>query len=336
MLQHLRELDRAESVRRRLRSVRNLIRDPLPRRRELVFESYATTYPKLSFTYRAQGKTYVSRVDLGGIAEEDLATIDANTFQRIATTIGITLAPFHFLLTDFAAVRMECGVIDEAARQFVEKYLRAGLAEFRYRQGLDPTRRIVFTANGGTASAEPPSVIPTLDKILLLNGGGKDTAVMAELAKTTGLPLSWCSINGGDRHQLLERASHISDSYSLRLRVDPAIGHDGRYKWGHTPFAAVYMAVSLLVAVARRFRYVAIGNEYSASIGNVLYRGVELNHQYSKSYRVRDRIPDVPADQRCPRCLVLQPVAALPRSWDCRHGEPDGPLPRCVRQLQLE
>jgi hypothetical protein len=44
------------------------------------------------------------------------------------------------------------------------------------------------------------------------------------------------------------------------------------------------MAVSLLVAVARRFRYVAIGNEYSASIGNVRYRGVELNHQYSKSY----------------------------------------------------
>src|SRR5688572_19879931 len=173
MLQHLRELDRAESLIRRLRSLRNLIRDPLPRRRELVFESYAITYPKLSFTYKAQGKTYVTRVDLGGIAEEDLATIDATTFQRIATTIGITLAPFHFRLTDFAAVRMECGgVIDEAGRQFFEKYLRAGLAEFRYRQGLDPTRRIVFTANGGTASAEPPSVIPTLDKILLLNGGG--------------------------------------------------------------------------------------------------------------------------------------------------------------------
>jgi hypothetical protein len=285
MLQHLRELDRAESVIRRLRSVRNLIRDPLPRRRELVFESYAITYPTLAFTYKAQGKPYVSSVDLGGIAEEDLATIDANTFQRIATTIGIMLAPFHFLLTDFAAVRMECGgAIDEAGRQFFERYLSAGLAEFRYRQGLDPTRRIVFTANHGTASAEPPSIIPTRNKILLLNGGGRDTAVMAELAKTTGLPLGWCSINGGERHQLLERASHISDSYPLRLRVDPAIRHDSRYKWGHTPFAAVYMAVSLLVAVARRFRYVAIGNEYSASIGNVRYRGVELNHQYSKSY----------------------------------------------------
>ncbi len=199
-----------------------------------------------------------------------------------------------------------------------KRYLSAGLAEFRYRQGLDPTRRIVFTANDGTASAEPPSIIPTLDKILLLNGGGRDTAVMAELAKTTGLPLGWCSINGGERHQLLERASHISESYPLRFRVDPAIRQDGRYKWGHTPFAAVYMAVSLLVAVARRFRYVAIGNEYSASIGNVRYRGVELNHQYSKSYRVprphsrRTCTPALPEVSGTSACCGPSMILGLP------------------------
>jgi UDP-N-acetyl-alpha-D-muramoyl-L-alanyl-L-glutamate epimerase len=284
MLQELRELDRTEAVRRRVRILRNLIIDRLPRDRELVFHSYTYAYPKLSFVYSAQGETYVSTVDLKDISEQDLATVDAQTFHRTATLIGITMAPFHFLLTDFASVRIEPGdFIDSAGRQFFETYLRSGLAEFRYRQGLDPTRLISVRTSGGQASAEP-AVVPTREHILLLNGGGKDTAVMAELAKTTGLPVSWCSINPGERHAVLERAAGFPDSYALRFRFDPRIRRNGRYKWGHTPSAAVYMALGLLVAVARRSRYVAIGNEYSASFGNIRYKGVELNHQYSKSY----------------------------------------------------
>jgi 7-cyano-7-deazaguanine synthase in queuosine biosynthesis len=296
MLKRVRELDRSESVRRVKRTLRNLLTDPLPRNRELVFDSYTFVYPTLSFVYKAAGKSYVSRVNLRpdidrdrtivlpGLAQEDLATIDAATFHRIATTIGITLAPFHFLLTDFATVRIDPGdFIDESGRQFFSRYLQSSLAEFRFRQGLDPTRAIAVTVRGSNSDVEPET-IHSEDRLLLLNGGGKDSAVMAELAKRTGLPLSWCSVNPGERQKVLERASQIADGFSLQYRVDPAIKQDGRYKWGHVPYAALFMSVSLLVAVAHRFRYVAIGNEYSASFGNIRYKGVELNHQYSKSY----------------------------------------------------
>jgi hypothetical protein len=284
MLQQLRELDRTESVRRRIKVVRNLIIDRLPRDRELVFDSYAFTYPNLSFVYKAEGRSYVSSVDLSALAEDDVAAIDQATFQRVATVIGMMLAPYHFLLTDFATVRVECGdSIDGSGRDFFARSLTHGLAEFRYRQGLDPTRPITVTTGARNGSIEPATVATT-DQIILLNGGGKDTAAMAELARATGLPISWCSINGGQRQQVLERASRIPHSYSLHYRLDPAIRQNARSKWGHAPRVALYMALSLLVAVARRSRYVGTGNEFSASFGNLRYKGVEVNHQYSKSY----------------------------------------------------
>jgi hypothetical protein len=107
---------------------------------------------------------------------------------------------------------------------------------------------------------------------------------MAELAKATELPLAWCSVNPTPRHRSVADASGVLENCQVRFKVDPAIKNNARYQWGHVPYAAVYMSTSLLAAVARGYRYVGIGNEYSSSFGNVRYKNVELNHQYSKSY----------------------------------------------------
>jgi hypothetical protein len=141
MFAAIRELDRSESVRRKAKILRNLITDPMPRNQELVLESYRIDHPKLLYTFRTADARYTSEVDFGDVSREEVERIDIDTLRRVAVTIGLTLVPLHFYLTDFASVRIECGdFLDGAAVEFLEKFLRCGLAEFRFRHGLDPTR----------------------------------------------------------------------------------------------------------------------------------------------------------------------------------------------------
>lgn len=284
MLKTISKHDRSGSFRRKIKITRNIFTDPWPRNHELVFESYSVDYPRILYHFWARGKRYTSEAHFGDITREEVEQIDPETLHRVAVTIGLTLTPFHFLLTDFAKVRVECAnFLAPDAVAFFERFLRFGLGEFRYRHGLDPVREVGLTTAYSAGAVSPPP-IRCDEKILLLNGGGKDTAVMAELAKATGLPLAWCSVNRRPRHDSLSDRSGISEHYWVGYRTDPAIVQDARYKWGHVPHASLFMSASLMAAVGRGFRYVAIGNEYSANFGNIRFKNIDLNHQYSKSF----------------------------------------------------
>jgi hypothetical protein len=54
---------------------------------------------------------------------------------------------------------------------------------------------------------------------------------------------------------------------------------------GHVPITAIIACAALLTAALHGFDAVALANERSASQGNVVYDGVEVNHQFSKSAR---------------------------------------------------
>jgi hypothetical protein len=54
---------------------------------------------------------------------------------------------------------------------------------------------------------------------------------------------------------------------------------------GHVPITAIVTCVALLTAALNGFDAVAMANERSASAGNVVWDGVEVNHQFSKGLR---------------------------------------------------
>jgi hypothetical protein len=54
---------------------------------------------------------------------------------------------------------------------------------------------------------------------------------------------------------------------------------------GHVPITAIVSAIALLVAATQGIDAVTLANERSASAGNLVWRGVEVNHQFSKSRR---------------------------------------------------
>ena len=129
------------------------------------------------------------------------------------------------------------------------------------------------------------------DGVLLLFGGGKDSAVSASLCESIGLAYSTCAytknIYGSSRKQnvlidnLLDRFHPkerlgfvVTDSFFQRDESGDAFE-------GETPWS-LFAVLPLLLT--KNLRHVVIGNEKSADVGNVEWEGEEINHQWGKSW----------------------------------------------------
>jgi hypothetical protein len=73
----------------------------------------------------------------------------------------------------------------------------------------------------------------------------------------------------------------------LRLSTQPG------YYNGHVPSTAIISMIASLAAVLFSYNRIILSNERSASEGNAVHDGREVNHQYSKSLDFEDRIAGV-------------------------------------------
>src|SRR6202012_1568885 len=82
---------------------------------------------------------------------------------------------------------------------------------------------------------------------------------------------------------------------------------------GHIPITAIISCVALLTAATQGFDAVALANERSASAGNLLWHGIEVNHQFSKSLRVERLLADAVAEiDDAPSIFsILRPASEL-------------------------
>jgi hypothetical protein len=115
-------------------------------------------------------------------------------------------------------------------------------------------------------------------------GGGKDSAVAIETMRRSGCELALFSV--GDA-PAISRTAAVAELPRLiaHRRLDRGLGELNRAGAlnGHVPITAIVSCVALLTAALNGFDAVAMANERSASSGNLVWDGVEINHQYSKS-----------------------------------------------------
>jgi len=275
-------MDLPQSTKRAVKAWRNAVVDPLPRRHALTLAQLRVRGERIEFMFRAKGNTYLVTVSLPPVLGEVLQASRSAAMDQLLTAIGVSFSPFFFKLSDFAELAVETAPLDEESRLFFERFLVGGLGEFRYLQGLDPTRPIRVAARSGEAIT--PIRYDTTDHLLLLNGGGKDTVVAAELLKASKQPFSWVTLLPNDTRRKVVKLSGVFDSVDVGYEIDDEIERRKAYPWGHIPRTSIVLAIGLLVAVLTRSRYVAAGNELSANFGNLIHRGVEINHQYTKSF----------------------------------------------------
>ncbi len=139
-------------------------------------------------------------------------------------------------------------------------------------------------------NARPPQQ-NSLKGDLVLVGGGKDSVVVLEALKKSGRAIRPMVLNPTPAALRNIRIAGLSDPLIVSRTIDRKLLdlNKAGYLNGHTPFSAYLAFLGLFVATIHGYEYVIAGNEASANEGNVMYKGFEINHQYSKSFRFEKR-----------------------------------------------
>jgi hypothetical protein len=175
---------------------------------------------------------------------------------------------------------VNAGQIDKNTAEFLAKTYQKGLGEFFYLNDFDPQTEITFPVN---SAALTPIKVNSSGPLIGI-GGGKDSLVSVGLLRNQPKAGIWSvSRNPEILRPLLERID--LPNFSIERDIDLKLyelNKQGAYN-GHIPLSAILACLGTVVAVLSGHRDIVVSNESSANEPNLHYKGVAINHQYSKS-----------------------------------------------------
>jgi UDP-N-acetyl-alpha-D-muramoyl-L-alanyl-L-glutamate epimerase len=181
-------------------------------------------------------------------------------------------------------VSCDSGAPPPATAALLEALYSEGLGEFAFVNALPGVPRPRFPVREASAPVGDRDQ-PEIRRALVPVGGGKDSAVAIETMRRSGCELALFSV--GDA-PAISRTAAVAELPRLiaHRQLDGGLGELNRAGAlnGHVPITAIVSCVALLTAALNGFDAVVMANERSASSGNLIWDGVEVNHQYSKSF----------------------------------------------------
>jgi len=239
------------------------------------------------------------------------ARADAAVVDRLLSLLHWVAGVSYFKSAAPARVACEARVPPPATAALLEALYSEGLGEFAVVNGLVQLPRPAFPASAPLSNREDRA---PLRRVLVPVGGGKDSAVAVEIVRRSRLDTSLFSIGNAPPIDGTVKAAALPRLLATRT-IDPRLmelNAAGALN-GHVPITAIVSAVALLTAALNGFDAVALANERSASAGNTIWAGVEVNHQFSKSFRVERLMAAAVAEiPGAPRIFsVLRPASEL-------------------------
>jgi UDP-N-acetyl-alpha-D-muramoyl-L-alanyl-L-glutamate epimerase len=209
----------------------------------------------------------------------DFAPHNAQLLNRAIATLFYLAGVSYYKTFTPKTINDRLQGISKQDAAFYQTVYQQGLGEFFYVNKLSPKTEINFPAT----SKENRPIKATGTGMLVGLGGGKDSLVSVELVREQPKVATWSL---GHRKQLEPLVQKIGlphfwverqwDTQLLDLNKQGA--HNG-----HVPLSAILSAVGTIVAILTGYKDVVVSNESSASEPNLVYDGVAINHQYSKS-----------------------------------------------------
>ena len=245
------------------------------------------------FPYALGDLRFTETLQFPAGADADAAASDA--FARLLELTAVVLGVSYFKLT--APLRLVVGFpLTAAGRKFALDVYSNGLGEFYARNNLSHFGKIVVDAPLDLRKGRPAPLLRV--RALLPIGGGKDSLVSVELLEAAGLDYAPFAVN--PKGPILSSVGRLGKTplYVTRT-LDPEmirLGKEPGYLNGHVPSTAINSMIAALTALLFSYSRVILSNERSASEGNVVHDGREVNHQYSKSLDFEVRIADVLAE----------------------------------------
>ena len=168
---------------------------------------------------------------------------------------------------------------------------KKGLGEFFYVNKLNPNNSPKFPYHKNVK--EVSCSLGKNNKCLVGMGGGKDSIVAAQLLKEGKFDIEAFVVATNKESPLVKKIIKTANIKSLTIgrRLDKKVFQQHQYN-GHIPISAIYAFLGVLSAVLYRYSYVIMGNEHSSNFGNLTYKGLEINHQWSKSFEFETLFQD--------------------------------------------
>lgn len=184
-------------------------------------------------------------------------------------------------------VRVECGLLSDEQIAFWKKLYFNGLSEFFYRNGIETDADSFMNITASGEKREADNNIVMMGKNIIPVGGGKDSAVTAELMRDRRLDNLFFTVNDQQARTETVRAAGYNESSIIRTyrTISPELLELNKLGFlnGHTPFSAIVAFLSAYCAFLVGADYIVLSNEASANDTNLI--DAEVNHQYSKSYQ---------------------------------------------------
>ena len=201
------------------------------------------------------------------------------TLQALLLMLGIN----YWTVYPTNNMRIEGFTLTREQAAFWDYLYLNGLAEFFYLMKMDFKGLISFPYDESAVAPAPARFEPPT-RALLLNGAGKDSILSAELLKESGTPFDFFSFAPSRAH---ERVAKLVGAKTVRVtrRRDPKI--NAAALWHRVsaayPSVSTFTFVATLLAEVLGYDSIVFSNERSADIGNLTYKGLEVNHQWCKS-----------------------------------------------------
>jgi hypothetical protein len=159
-----------------------------------------------------------------------------------------------------------------------------GLGEFFYTNGIDCSIDdfMEIESEGDNVEKFP---VQLSDSVIVPIGGGKDSIVTLEMLRNEFSVRPFIlNPRGATLETVFTAKFGRNDIIEVNRTIDPELLRLNELGFlnGHTPFSAMLAFYSLLVSWLSGIKHIALSNESSANESTVT--GLNVNHQYSKSY----------------------------------------------------
>jgi UDP-N-acetyl-alpha-D-muramoyl-L-alanyl-L-glutamate epimerase len=228
--------------------------------------------------------------DDGTEFEEELTLPDTNFTNTSPEILENLLFNLHLIggISYYKAacpknIEIKSGTLSPAQAEFWNKLYTQGLGEFFYTNDLDFRGLIQFPFEKNYAPIAQPA--SKTGRVLLPFGGGKDSYV--SFKKLENEDREFTTFVLGEHPQILNFLEKINQKpLIVKRQLSPELfklNEQGALN-GHIPISAYIAFLTIVVAALYDYDEIVLSNEKSANQGNVSMHGIEINHQYSKSF----------------------------------------------------
>ncbi len=241
----------------------------------------------ISFCFRAGDFSFNPKVLIEVEKEIKVTKKNAIALDNLVFHLGMVELLSYWKAFCSPKIVIQAGYLNSKQLEWWKDLLLEGMGQYFFENKIDFTKEgfVEFVCEKEEVDV-PCFEVKNPKGVLLPIGGGKDSATSIEICKKTKEKVTPFVLNMNKNIKSMIKAAGLSNPIICTRKIEDSLLELNRegYLNGHTPFVAYLSFLGLLSATLANKKYLILSNEKSSNEGNVMFKGKEINHQYSKTY----------------------------------------------------